>query len=479
MAINYQFDVINPFQAALQGYGAGAQILQQERSAAQQARQEEQQSQLFALQMEEARARAAKVQQEMANAERVQLVMADFYDKVAAGTITAKDVAMVKSVNAEVGTFGEEMLSKMSDDAKRVAFGNLTRPLAALMLGQNDVAKADFETQYEAALNSGDQESADAVKIFLDQMGTEEGRTFLKATLMLGAAEAEPEKGMFDTAFKGIQQIKNAPMEAEKGDLEMQRLRAQIARDRAEVNKIAYEQQAQSSTGSEVQSSKILDDGTFIAAMKDGTRIVRNPQGQIVEGDEAQRVIAEANRVGTELQGQRAGARAGATLGQKEAKEAFTALSNVQRNISNLDQVVEAIDRGASTGVIESTLPAWDASTIELRNLQSRLGLDVIGSVTFGALSEGELNLALATALPTNLTPADLRKWVINKKTAQEKLATYLNEQARFLSIPGSTVGDWLAHVEAKTRMGATTGSRSSVVPLQATPRARQRPTSE
>jgi hypothetical protein len=476
MAINYQFDVINPFQAALQGYGAGAQILQQERSAAQQARQEEQQSQLFALQMEEARARAAKVQQEMANAERVQLVMADFYDKVAAGTITAKDVAMVKSVNAEVGTFGEEMLSKMSDDAKRVAFGNLTRPLAALMLGQNDVAKADFETQYEAALNSGDQESADAVKIFLDQMGTEEGRTFLKATLMLGAAEAEPEKGMFDTAFKGIQQIKNAPMEAEKGDLEMQRLRAQIARDRAEVNKIGYEQQAQSSTGSEVQSSKILDDGTFIAAMKDGTRIVRNPQGQIVEGDEAQRVIAEANRVGTELQGQRAGARAGATLGPKEA---FTALSNVQRNISNLDQVVEAIDRGASTGVIESTLPAWDASTIELRNLQSRLGLDVIGSVTFGALSEGELNLALATALPTNLTPADLRKWVINKKTAQEKLATYLNEQARFLSIPGSTVGDWLAHVEAKTRMGATTGSRSSVVPLQATPRARQRPTSE
>jgi hypothetical protein len=39
----------------------------------------------------------------MANAERVQMVMADFYDKVAAGTITPKDVAMVKAVNAEGG----------------------------------------------------------------------------------------------------------------------------------------------------------------------------------------------------------------------------------------------------------------------------------------------------------------------------------------------------------------------------------------
>jgi hypothetical protein len=82
-------------------------------------------------------------------------------------------------------------------------------------------------------------------------------------------------------------------------------------------------------------------------------------------------------------------------LARRRSQGSLAALSNVQRNIGNLDQVVEAIDRGASTGVIESALPAWDASTIELRNLQSRLGLDVIGSVTFGALSEGELNLRL------------------------------------------------------------------------------------
>jgi lysophospholipase L1-like esterase len=54
--------------------------------------------------------------------------------------------------------------------------------------------------------------------------------------------------------------------------------------------------------------------------------------------------------------------------------------------------------------------------------MRSRLGLDVVGAVTFGALSEGELNLALDVALPTDLSPPDLKKWVLNKKAAQEKV---------------------------------------------------------
>jgi hypothetical protein len=104
--------------------------------------------------------------------------------------------------------------------------------------------------------------------------------------------------------------------------------------------------------------------------------------------------------------------------------------------------------------VIESQLPTWDASTIELRNMRSRLGLDVVGAVTFGALSEGELNLALDVALPTNLSPPDLKKWVLSKKVAQEKLSSYLSEQVRFLSIPGNTLGDWEQHQINRSRMG-------------------------
>jgi len=105
---------------------------------------------------------------------------------------------------------------------------------------------------------------------------------------------------------------------------------------------------------------------------------------------------------------------------------------------------------GANSGQLADLLPNWKASTIALENVKNRLGLDVVGSVTFGALSESELNMALNTALPTNLPEADLIKWLDDKIKAQNKLMAYLNDQAIFLSDGDKTVGDWLRHVRDK-----------------------------
>ena len=102
------------------------------------------------------------------------------------------------------------------------------------------------------------------------------------------------------------------------------------------------------------------------------------------------------------------------------------------------------VEEGANTGVIESLLPSWRASTIELQNVRSSLGLDVVGSVTFGALSAGELSLALNTALPTNLQEEALAAWLDRKIDAQQKLSEYLTRQAVYLSDGDKTVGDWL-----------------------------------
>ena len=102
------------------------------------------------------------------------------------------------------------------------------------------------------------------------------------------------------------------------------------------------------------------------------------------------------------------------------------------------------VEEGANTGVIESLLPSWRSSTIELQNVRSSLGLDVVGSVTFGALSQGELSLALNTALPTNLQEEALADWLDRKIDAQQKLSEYLTGQAVYLSDGDKTVGDWL-----------------------------------
>ncbi len=110
--------------------------------------------------------------------------------------------------------------------------------------------------------------------------------------------------------------------------------------------------------------------------------------------------------------------------------------------------------------------PSWKDSTIALDNVKNRLGLDVVGSVTFGALSASELDLALNTALPTNKTEEGLVKWIEGKIVAQEKLQDYLYEQAIFLADGDKTVGDWLRkqkadqkkskRIEAKRRQEGT-----------------------
>lgn len=197
MPVNYQMDVINPFQAALQGYGAGAQILQQERQVGQE-------NQLFQAQMAEQQARAAKLQQEIAAAERGQAAMAELFEAVKNKTVTPELVGKVHAVNKEVGAFGDQMLSNQTKEQKTASFGNLMRPLSALRLNQPDIAKADFKRQRDALLASGNKPDADAVQVFIDNLDTEDGRAFVEASLTLGALDTEPTTGDFKSALETI-----------------------------------------------------------------------------------------------------------------------------------------------------------------------------------------------------------------------------------------------------------------------------------
>ena len=138
-----------------------------------------------------------------------------------------------------------------------------------------------------------------------------------------------------------------------------------------------------------------------------------------------------------------AAARESGTQAVKASGEAFKSLGTINVNIANIDDAIAAIDKGAETGAIYSMLPSVRVASVELDNVQKRMGLDIIGSVTFGALSQGELDLALNTALPTKLSPPDLRKWLSKKKAAQQKLSTYLSDAAIYLGKPGNTIAGW------------------------------------
>jgi hypothetical protein len=218
-----------------------------------------------------------------------------------------------------------------------------------------------------------------------------------------------------------------------------------------------------------VQSSKILEDGTTVQVLSNGETVVTDSEGTVLTGAARSAAVKNAQKYGTEIFGQRqqlgaqgrlsqeaafapiiAGGKEAGQTAQKIAAKTLEDSDKIEKNINNLQRVLVEIQKGATTGVIAEKFPDWTASTIALRNLQNELGLDIVGATTFGALSEGELRLALDTALPTNLEPPELAKWVRNKIKAQEKLLSYFNQKARYLSKPGRTVNDWLEFVDER-----------------------------
>lgn len=217
-----------------------------------------------------------------------------------------------------------------------------------------------------------------------------------------------------------------------------------------------------------VQSSEILEDGTVVAVMSNGGVLVRGPQGEVLEGEAAQAAITQARAQAVENQrniyaargegrlgaeAEFGGAAAQATeLGQAAGEMAVQSAQDasiIWGSIGNIDTAIDALDNGADSGMIYNMMPRFDEAGATLQNAMDRMGLDVIGMVTFGALSEGELRLAMSTAVPRNLGPDALRAWLVRRRDAQVQAARALEDAALYLSTPGNTINGWIARNRA------------------------------
>jgi len=106
----------------------------------------------------------------------------------------------------------------------------------------------------------------------------------------------------------------------------------------------------------------------------------------------------------------------------------------MKSKMRKIGELLVQIDKGAKSGFVSNFFPTLWAVTAELDVLKAELGLDVISSVTFGALSERELALAMSTAVPDKLHPDELRAWAINKHAAMQKLYVEINKKMTRLS---------------------------------------------
>jgi hypothetical protein len=135
-------------------------------------------------------------------------------------------------------------------------------------------------------------------------------------------------------------------------------------------------------------------------------------------------------------------------------QEAFVAAERSTGTIDTLRRALLALEDGGESGFVRQYLPTFNAATAALRQSATEMGIDLIQSATFGALSQEELKLALSSTIDLSLPPAELRKLLEQKIELQQLLRNELMKKARQLSggnvkysthiqqyeIPGGTV---------------------------------------
>lgn len=353
----------------------------------------------------------------------------------------AKYPEFQQQIQAGIDGIDERQRDGMMTSIGEIAF--------AIQSGNPEYAQQKAEEYATAADNSGDAKMAAMARAIAKQIETGGADGAMK-TAMFAMAVMDPERaktwmGMFGDA-------------ADRGPTR----KSEIYNNGTTVRVF--------DTGTEIE----LADGTIVTdpAQRQEAMQAARDSGIQQAFDENRAARSGTNAGDIETGGAAAASIEAGKNAQEAGMNAYDAAGVIAGKISTIDEAIAALDAGAKSGMLQSQVPTWNAATIELRRLRNEMGLDVIGSVTFGALSKDELNLALQTAMPDKMQEPELRAWLVRKKEAQEKLLSYVEAQAEFLLEPGNTVSDWIkmvkaGEVSASTR--AATPDTTTTAPAQQT----------
>ena len=191
---------------------------------------------------------------------------------------------------------------------------------------------------------------------------------------------------------------------------------------------------------------------------KDGRVEVRTADNRTLSGEEAikfvrdateanfenQKSIAEAKAEGkgeveVRLAGDKKFAESRGIAQGKMVDQAKLTNATVTSNIDKYKRVLDQLNKGGKTGVLVNFLPDVTAASAAINQIRNELALNVIGSVTFGALSKGELDLAKSTAMPSaTLSPEELTIWLNEAIEEQTKVQKAVQETLMHFLTGGS-----------------------------------------
>lgn len=270
----------------------------------------------------------------------------------------------------------------------------------------------------------------------------------------LGGMTMNPNQVLMQQAAANIEQRRKTDLLSAEANKTIQYLRsrnrddlARMVESQPSTARAVLEEylKAEIRPGSGIKTSAVMADPNtgvqYVVATDPNTGEVtrRNIEGAVAltPAEEQQMEIDKEIRLADREQAQQIGF------------SAFQRADQLGESIGSLYTAYNAIDKGAESGMFRSMLPAFDASTAQLRTVASQLGIDVINSATFGALSEKELQLALATELDTSLPPAELRKQIEDRIRAKDKLRVELIKAARELTSGNMTYSQFIKQYQA------------------------------
>jgi hypothetical protein len=415
---DYTINVQDPFTAGLKGY----QMAQQQRT---QAMAIEQQRQQMAAE-EQKRIRQAEYQQ--AQAELAQNPNA-----------TAQDYIRLQGMYPEKAQAIKDMNSQRSEAQLQGDLNIMQKVNTAMAAGKNDVA-IDYLNIYSTALkNSGREDQAQSINNIIEM------------------AKEHPE--------------------AVKSELYQQLL----ANWGPEKFSQYYDQQQRLTVGGKAQpvGGGIIIEDPDTGEKKLVTGSFRNGELTLAGTELPGTILSRFGESPEEQQKREVKTtqeKTQATSAEKTRQEFFGQYEKIQNNIRTLDEGIALIEKGMAegkdlgVGPIRRYFPTWGSTANQLKNVANRMGLNVVSSVTFGALSESELKMAMQTAMPTTLRGQALLDWMKSRKAAQEKLADYLSQAASFIGSEKESGGvntpsDWMQVVQSRKKQPVETRPLKSLSP--------------
>lgn len=157
------------------------------------------------------------------------------------------------------------------------------------------------------------------------------------------------------------------------------------------------------------------------------------------------------------------------TKAQKVGVEAMQTVDQIDSDLRNLEEIITQLDRGAKVGYIYNRLPDLTASSALLNRAANQLGLGVISSTTFGALSESELDFALKTAVPRGLNEGEMRDAVMQIIEGKRALRNDLYNKAYRLSAGDEKYSSYIKSLRVAPE-NLTEEARSSTAATRSTP---------